>query len=107
MIGVSTVGVEKKERLVASEAVANAQLTEASANVYLQARNQQLELLNAVLGTEIKATFNQQAYEKLVKLQDINDNNDQQLDIEKYSVQIRKMLEDLKENINIMNLMQC
>ena len=82
MIGVSTVGVEKKERLVASEAVANAQLTEASANVYLQARNQQLELLNAVLGTEIKATFNQQAYEKLVKLQDINDNNDQQLDNE-------------------------
>ena len=90
MIGVSTVGVEKKERLVASEAVANAQLTEASANVYLQARNQQLELLNAVLGTEIKATFNQQAYEKLVKLQDmtstgkidVNDNNDQQLDNE-------------------------
>lgn len=70
MLGINTVGVDKKERLVAMEAEANAQLTEASANVYLQARNQQLEILNHVLGTKIEATFNQQAFQQLVKLQD-------------------------------------
>lgn len=70
MLGINTVGVDKKERLVSMEAEANAQLTEASANVYLQARNQQLEILNDVLGTKIEATFNQQAFQQLVKLQD-------------------------------------
>lgn len=88
MLGIDTVGVDKKERLVAQEAAANAQLTEASANVYLQARNQQLEILNHVLGTEIEATFNQQAFQQLVKLQDaqnageidVDQNNDNEID---------------------------
>ena len=88
MLGIDTVGVDKKERLVAMEAAANAQLTEASANVYLQARNQQLEILNHVLGTEIEATFNQQAFQQLVKLQDaqnageidVDQNNDNEID---------------------------
>lgn len=88
MLGINTVGVDKKERLVSMEAEANAQLTEASANVYLQARNQQLEILNHVLGTEIEATFNQQAFQQLVKLQDAQNageidvdlNNDNELD---------------------------
>lgn len=88
MLGINTVGVDKKERLVVNEAAANAQLTEASANVYLQARNQQLELLNAVCGSDIHATFNQHAFDQLVKLQqaqneqkiDIDDNNDGQID---------------------------
>lgn len=88
MLGINTVGIEKKERLVQQEAASNAQLTEASANIYLQARNQQLELLNKVLGTDIKATFNQQAFEQLVQLQqaqnddkiDIDDNNDGSID---------------------------
>lgn len=88
MLGINTVGVDKKERLVAQEAAANAQLTEASANVYLQARNQQLEILNHVLGTEIEATFNQQAFQQLVKLQDaqnageidVDQNNDNEID---------------------------
>lgn len=70
------------------EAEANAQLTEASANVYLQARNQQLEILNAVLGTNIEAVFNQQAFQQLVKLQnaqntgaiDVDLNNDNDID---------------------------
>lgn len=88
MLGIDTVGVDKKERLVAMEAAANAQLTEASANVYLQARNQQLEILNHVLGTKIEATFNQQAFQQLVKLQDaqnageidVDQNNDNEID---------------------------
>lgn len=88
MLGIDTVGVDKKERLVAQEAAANAQLTEASANVYLQARNQQLEILNHVLGTKIEATFNQQAFQQLVKLQDaqnagaidVDENNDNEID---------------------------
>ena len=88
MLGINTVGVDKKERLVAMEAEANAQLTEASANVYLQARNQQLEILNAVLGTKIEAVFNQQAFQQLVKLQnaqstgaiDVDLNNDNDID---------------------------
>lgn len=88
MLGIDTVGVDKKERLVAMEAAANAQLTEASANVYLQARNQQLEILNHVLGTKIEATFNQQAFQQLVKLQDAQNageidadqNNDNEID---------------------------
>lgn len=88
MLGIDTVGVDKKERLVAMEAAANAQLTEASANVYLQARNQQLEILNHVLGTKIEATFNQQAFHQLVKLQDaqnageidVDENNDNEID---------------------------
>lgn len=88
MLGINTVGVDKKERLVSMEAEANAQLTEASANVYLQARNQQLEILNDVLGTKIEATFNQQAFQQLVKLQDAQNageidvdlNNDNEID---------------------------
>lgn len=88
ILGIDTVGVDKKERLVAMEAAANAQLTEASANVYLQARNQQLEILNHVLGTKIEATFNQQAFQQLVKLQDaqnageidVDQNNDNEID---------------------------
>lgn len=88
MLGIDTVGVDKKERLVAQEAAANAQLTEASANVYLQARNQQFEILNHVLGTKIEATFNQQAFQQLVKLQDaqnageidVDQNNDNEID---------------------------
>lgn len=80
MLGINTVGVDKKERLISMEAEANAQLTEASANVYLQARNQQLEILNEVLGTKIEATFNQQAFQQLVKLQDAQ--NTGQIDVD-------------------------
>lgn len=60
----------KKERLVATEAAANAQLTEASANIYLEARQEQMDLINEMLGTEIKVSFNQDSYKKLVELQE-------------------------------------
>lgn len=72
MLGINNVGVDKKERLVANEANSNSQLIEASGNIYLEARNEQLELLNRVLGTQIHAEFNQESYQALVSLK----NND-------------------------------
>ena len=70
MVGINTTGIDKKERLVANEANANAQLTEASANIYLTARNKQFELINKVVGTNIKAVLNQESVENLLKLKD-------------------------------------
>ena len=79
MVGINSVGIDKKERLVANEANSNAQLIEASANIYLDARNSQLELLNAVLGTDIKAVLNQESAKQLLQLrQEVN----KQLDAE-------------------------
>ena len=68
MLGINNVGVDKKERLVKSEVDANSQLIEASGNIYLDARNEQLALINHVFGTNIKAEFNQEAYTELVQL---------------------------------------
>lgn len=68
MLGINNIGVDKKERLVANEVNANSQLIEASGNIYLDARNNQFELLNEVFGTNIKAVFNQDAYQQLVSL---------------------------------------
>lgn len=68
MIGINALGIDKKERLVTNEANSNAQLTEASANIYLDARNSQLELLNKVLGTNIYARLNQESAKQLIML---------------------------------------
>lgn len=68
IVGINTIGIDKKERLVQNEANANAQLTEASANIYLEARNNQLELLNYRLGSNIKAVLNQDAAKELLSL---------------------------------------
>lgn len=70
MLGINNVGVDKKERLVANEANSNSQLIEASGNIYLEARNRQLELINEVFGTKITAEFNQQSYQQLVNLKE-------------------------------------
>lgn len=70
ILGINTVGVDKKERLVATEADSNSQLIEASGNIYLEARNRQLELINEVFGTHIEAKFNQESYEQLVKMRE-------------------------------------
>ena len=78
ILGINNVGVDKKERLVASEADSNSQLIEASGNIYLEARNRQLKLINEVFGTNIKAVFNQDSYNKLVSLkQSENKPNDE------------------------------
>lgn len=77
MLGINSLGIDKRERLVANEANSNAQLTEASANIYLDARNSQLELLNAVLGTSIEAQLNQESAKQLVNLrQEIDQSNE-------------------------------
>ncbi len=77
MVGINSVGIDKKERLVANEANSNAQLIEASANIYLDARNSQLELLNAVLGTNIRAVLNQESAKQLLELkQEVNNQLD-------------------------------
>lgn len=70
MLGINSIGIDKKERLVANEANSRAQLTEASGNIYLDARNEQLELLNAVLGTDMRAVLNQESAKQLVNLRD-------------------------------------
>lgn len=70
MLGINNVGVDKKERLVANEANSNSQLIEASGNIYLEARNRQLELINEVFGTNIEAKFNQESYNQLVNLKE-------------------------------------
>ena len=48
MLGINNVGVDKKERLVSNEANSNSQLIEASGNIYLDARNNELALINKV-----------------------------------------------------------
>ena len=74
MLGINTVGIDKKERLVANEANANAQLTEASANIYLDGRNNALELLNEAMQRidpsfkPIKAVLNQGSANQLLQL---------------------------------------
>lgn len=65
MTGINNSNIDKKERLVASEADANDEQISYSMRVYLNARNQQLDLLNRVLGTSIKAVVNQSAVEQL------------------------------------------
>ncbi len=65
MVGINNSNIDKKERLVAREAEANDEQVSHSMRVYLNARNQQLDLLNRVLGTKIKAVMNHDAVEEL------------------------------------------
>lgn len=65
LVGINNSNIDKKERLVVSEAAANDQQISYSMRVYLNARNQQLDLLNQVLGTHIKAVMNESAAEEL------------------------------------------
>lgn len=74
MLGINNVGVDKKERLITPEANSNSQLVEASGNIYITARQKQLDLLNKVFKTNIIAKFNQESYNNLVQLAD-NVNN--------------------------------
>lgn len=65
LVGINNSNIDKKERLVVSEAAANDQQISYSMRVYLNARNQQLDLLNQVLGTHIKAVMNEGTAEEL------------------------------------------
>lgn len=70
ILGINVSGIDKKERLLKNEVNANSQLIEASGNIYLDARNNPLELLNKATGFNLKAVFNQESVNELVKLQD-------------------------------------
>lgn len=65
MVGIDNSNIDKKERLVAREADANDEQISYSMRVYLNARNQQLDLLNQVLGTKIKAVLNEGTAQQL------------------------------------------
>lgn len=58
LVGIDSMAVDKKERLVSSEAESNDQQVSISASLYLDARNSQLSLLNKCLGTDMKAKMN-------------------------------------------------
>lgn len=66
LTGIANSNIDKKERLVASEAEANDAQVSYSMWIYLNARNQQLDLLNKVLGTNIKAELNKGVSEQLI-----------------------------------------
>ena len=61
MTGINNVAVDKKERLIASEGQANDQQISNSLQIYINARQQQLDLLNAVLGTQIRVKLHEEA----------------------------------------------
>ena len=66
LVGINNSNIDKKERLVASEATANDAQVSYSMRIYLNARNEQLDLLNQVLGTEIKAEVNDAGVQELM-----------------------------------------
>lgn len=59
-LGINNLTSDKKERLVVDEVNANNQLISISLQIYLDARNNQLALLNKQLGTNIKAVPNEE-----------------------------------------------
>ena len=79
--GVDNVSIDKKERLTAGEASSNAPQVSASLNIYIKARQSQLDLLNESLGTNIKAVVNSNSISELINFAqagtgDISDQND-------------------------------
>lgn len=67
LLGVNAVENTKKERLNIHETDANNQFTEASGNVYITPQQRKLDLLNKICGSNLKAEFNQSAYQYLIK----------------------------------------
>lgn len=65
MVGINNANIDKKERLVASETEANDAQVDSSLNIYIKARQSQLDLLNDCLGTNIKAEVNKGSIEEL------------------------------------------
>lgn len=69
MVGLNNVSVDKKERLVSSEGDANDEQISASLQIYIAARQQQMDLLNEVLGTNIKVKLNSETIDRVKQLQ--------------------------------------
>lgn len=66
-LGVNAIENAKKERMNIHETDANNQYTEASGNIYLSPQQRKLDLLNKISGATLKAEFNQNAYQYLIK----------------------------------------
>lgn len=66
MTGINASSVDKKERLTAEESVSDRPKVSASLNVYLKARQSQLDLLNKCLGTDIKVELSSDGLDDLV-----------------------------------------
>lgn len=84
MLGVHSLAVEKESGVSDSEAESNRGFTTSNANIYLDARNQGLELLNKKYDLDIEAVYNDevsseiQAHNKQLEKDEgggINDNN--------------------------------
>lgn len=67
-MGLDSMAVDKKERLVTAEAESNDQQVSISASIYLDARNKQLSLLNKKLGTNIYVKMNFDTLEDTLEL---------------------------------------
>ena len=72
LTGINNVPVDKKERLISAEGDSNNQQISASLQIYINARQQQLDLINDALGCNIKVTVNQDTMEQA---QDLASNN--------------------------------
>ena len=69
-VGLNNVSVDKKERLVSSEGDANNEQISASLQIYISARQQQMDLLNDVLGSNIQVKLNRETIERAKELVD-------------------------------------
>lgn len=64
--GIDNSNIDKKERLVADEATANNAAVSAFMQTYLNARQDQLDLLNKAIGTNIKVSVNGSGVDDLI-----------------------------------------
>ena len=65
MLGVHSLAVEKESGVSDSEAESNRGFTTSNANIYLDARNQGLELLNKKYKLNIEAVYNDEVTSEL------------------------------------------
>lgn len=76
--GINTVGVDKKERVLKSEAEANNQVTMASLNAFLEPRRMGIELLNQRFGKQAEVHLNTNAVDTIAKAMMLNTDNQPQ-----------------------------
>lgn len=59
LTGIRNVNIDKKERLITAEATSNDELVNNSLNIYIKARQNQLDLINEAIGTNMKVNINE------------------------------------------------